>query len=156
MFDPRTHLNVPLVLPAPAPLSMPPPYSGVRHPSAFHFLLNPSAGVAPSERSMLLPMPESIEVPRPKRTVELESDDQTRQIRFFHDRVDFRGDVIYKPARAKSKLFSFRSTEVDLRLQIAEFSGNFSTFCSKIGSTTRSSSGKTAAKWSFESFKRTN
>jgi hypothetical protein len=28
--------------------------------------------------------------------------DQTRQIRYYHDRVDFRGDILLKPAGAKS------------------------------------------------------
>ena len=33
--------------------------------------------------------------------------DQTRQIRYYHDRIDFRGDILLKPPGAKSMLASF-------------------------------------------------
>lgn len=99
IVNPRAHFNLPLVLPAPTPLSMP-SFSTLRPPqSAFDYLVHRPTSI---ERSMLLPMPESIEIQRPN-----SPNDQTRQIRFYNDRVDFRGDVIFKPVRAKSKTIFF-------------------------------------------------
>ncbi len=35
------------------------------------------------------------------------ANDNTRQIRYYHDRIDFRGDILMKPPAAKSKFNSF-------------------------------------------------
>lgn len=163
------------------------------HSTSFHLLIYSVPQLHPS---MLLPMPESIEIQRPsneEEEIDIEennhpepsihspmslatptvsqtaqsnernstiNEDQTRQIRFYHDRVDFRGDIIYKPAAAKSKdtlhqLKSIRTLFV-FSVQIAEFSGNFFTFFSKILNTNRSFNGKVEVNESFGSFKPIN
>jgi hypothetical protein len=33
------------------------------------------------------------------------TNDNTRQIRYYHDRIDFRGDILMKPPAAKSKFY---------------------------------------------------
>lgn len=35
------------------------------------------------------------------------ANDNTRQIRYYHDRIDFRGDILMKPPAAKSIIFLF-------------------------------------------------
>jgi hypothetical protein len=35
------------------------------------------------------------------------ANDNTRQIRYYHDRIDFRGDILMKPPAAKSMFLSF-------------------------------------------------
>jgi hypothetical protein len=42
------------------------------------------------------------------------ANDNTRQIRYYHDRIDFRGDILMKPPAAKSMFLSF--VNVDLFL----------------------------------------
>ena len=42
--------------------------------------------------------------------------DQTRQIRYYHDRIDFRGDILLKPPAAKSSALLCCSLAADLFL----------------------------------------
>lgn len=81
------------------------------------------------------------------------SNDTTRQIRYYHDRIDFRGDILYKPPAAKSKTMK-NSVEFSIIsfvfLQIVEFYGNFCIFYLKILNTNRLFIGKIELKWSFE------
>jgi hypothetical protein len=43
------------------------------------------------------------------------ANDNTRQIRYYHDRIDFRGDILMKPPAAKSiVLFFFCLCSIDL------------------------------------------